>query len=173
MEITEVRVKLAGDRDDKLRAFCTVTFDNCFVVRDIKIIRGTRGSFVAMPSRKLSDTCPRCRGKNHLRARFCNECGNGLSPNRADRDDKGRAKLHADIAHPIHREFRAYLQGIILRAFNEETERAKQPGYRPPSDDFFDDDATIAGESGGHGAAPPSSSIDPQTDHRFGEGIAP
>ncbi|MBM4041073.1 MAG: stage V sporulation protein G [Planctomycetes bacterium] len=172
MEVSEVRIKLAGDRDDKLRAFCTLTFDNCFVVRDIKIIRGTRGPFVAMPSRKLTDLCPKCRGKNHLRARFCNECGHRLSPDRAARDATGRAKLHADIAHPIHREYRGYLEGIILHAYGGELERSKQPGYQPPADvlhdageDYFDD-----GEPPEAGRTPPPAKPD---DHSFGEGILP
>ena len=60
MDITEVRVKLMEDSDDRLRAFCSVTFDDSFVVRDLKIIDGTSGPFVAMPSRKLTSHCPKC-----------------------------------------------------------------------------------------------------------------
>ncbi|MFC1762003.1 SpoVG family protein [Planctomycetota bacterium] len=63
MEITEVRVKLVENEDDRLKAFCSVTLDNEFVVRDIKIIEGGGGHFVAMPSRKMSDHCERCGGK--------------------------------------------------------------------------------------------------------------
>ena len=43
MEITEVRVKLVEDTDDRLQAFCSITFDNSFVVRDLKVIEGTNG----------------------------------------------------------------------------------------------------------------------------------
>ena len=75
MEITEVRIKLMDDPQDRLQAFCSITFDNCFVIRDLKIIQGTKGSFVAMPSRKLTDRCPRCSAKNHFRPRFCSDCG--------------------------------------------------------------------------------------------------
>ena len=52
--------------------------DNEFVVRDIKIIEGTNGYFVVMPSRKMSDHCDKCGGKNHLRAKYCNNCGAGF-----------------------------------------------------------------------------------------------
>ena len=52
MEVTEVRIKLINNPEDRLRGFCSVTFDNCFVVRDLKIIEGNSGPFVAMPSRK-------------------------------------------------------------------------------------------------------------------------
>ena len=63
MEISEVRVKLINNKDDRLKAFCSVTMDNEFVVRDIKVIEGTSGYFVAMPSRKMSDHCEKCGGK--------------------------------------------------------------------------------------------------------------
>ncbi len=76
MEITEVRVRLVRNKkDDQLRAFCSMTLDNEFVVRDIKVIQGTHGYFVAMPSRKMGDHCAHCGSKNHLAAKFCNGCG--------------------------------------------------------------------------------------------------
>ena len=129
MVITEVRIKLMEDNNERLQAFCSVTFDDMFVIRDLKIIEGTKGSFVAMPSRKLTDRCHQCRCKNHLRARFCNQCGARLDEDRAMRGNDGRAKLHADIAHPINSTCREILQGAILKAYQEEKVRAKQPGY--------------------------------------------
>ena len=139
MVITEVRIKLMEDNNERLQAFCSVTFDDAFVVRDLKIIEGTKGSFVAMPSRKLTDRCPGCGCKNHLRARFCNQCGHKLDENRATRDADGRAKLHADIAHPINSACREVIQGAVLKAFREEKERSKQPGYVCTYDDFDSD----------------------------------
>jgi len=53
MEVTEVRVFPVDE--DKLRAYVTITLDQCFVVRDLKIIRGTTGYFVSMPSKKRKD----------------------------------------------------------------------------------------------------------------------
>jgi len=53
VDITEVRIALR--EDDKLKAFASVTFDDCFVVRGLKIIAGNGGMFVAMPSRKKPD----------------------------------------------------------------------------------------------------------------------
>jgi stage V sporulation protein G len=140
MKITEVRIKLINNKDDRLKAFCSMTLDNEFVVRDIKIIEGTGGYFVAMPSRKMSDHCDKCGGKNHLRAKFCNNCGAGLQENRAKKDLKGRMKLHADIAHPINAECRHRIQEQITAAFTEELERSKQPGYKPPEMDTPDDE---------------------------------
>ena len=131
MEITEVRIKLIGRRSDKLRAFCSVTFDNSFVIRDLKIIEGQKGAFVAMPSRKICERCARCGCKNHLRARYCNACGHKLDENRAMRDADGRAKLHADIAHPINAASREAMQKRIIEAYAEEVEKSKLPGYKP------------------------------------------
>ena len=132
MDISEIRVKLVEDADEKLQAFCTITFDREFVVRDLKIIKGLNGPFVAMPSRKLTDRCGHCGGKNHLRSRYCNDCGRTLDPNRAGRDERGRAKLHTDIAHPINADSRSRIQGVIIEAFKAEIEKSKQPGYLPP-----------------------------------------
>jgi len=134
--ITEVRIKLCEANSERLLAFCSVTFDNAFVVRDLKIIEGTKGIFVAMPSRKLTDRCHKCTCKNHLRARFCNQCGAKLDEHRAMRDNDGRAKLHADIAHPIHSVAREHIQGAVIKAFTEERERSKLPGYVCTYDEY-------------------------------------
>ena len=53
MEITEIRVY--PREEERLKAFVTVTFDNCFVVRNMKIIQGDKGLMVCMPSRKMPD----------------------------------------------------------------------------------------------------------------------
>lgn len=141
MEISEVRVKMVANKDDRLKAFCSMTLDNAFVIRDVKIIEGTGGLFVAMPSRKMSDHCEKCGGKNHLRAKYCNSCGAGLSENRARHDVKGRMKLHADIAHPINAECRRNIQETIVAAYEEELERSTEPGYKPVElDDDYDYD---------------------------------
>lgn len=53
MEITEVKVFPVNE--EKLKAFVTITLDDCFIVRDLKIIKGLKGLFVAMPSKKRKD----------------------------------------------------------------------------------------------------------------------
>ena len=131
MEITEIRIKLMNSRDEKLKAFCTITFNGEFVVRDIKIIEGTKGPFVAMPSRKVTDHCSRCGGKNHVRAHFCNDCGMKLDPERIRRYGQGRLRLHTDIAHPINAECRHKIQSSIIKAYKKETERSRSPDYVP------------------------------------------
>ena len=140
MKITEVRVKMVSNKDDRLKAFCSITMDNEFVVRDIKVIEGTNGYFVAMPSRKMSDHCEKCGGKNHLRAKYCNNCGGALKENRVKKNFKGRMKLHADIAHPINSECRKRIQEKVTVAFKEEMKKSKQAGYKPVDMDEPDDD---------------------------------
>ena len=140
MEITEVRIKLMEDSDDRLQAFCSITFDDSFVIRDLKIIEGTNGPFVAMPSRKLTSKCPQCHTKNHLRAAYCNQCGLRLKDDRAIRDQEGRVKLYADIAHPINSDCREMIQQRVIAEFESELERSKEPGYTSRyDDDFFEE----------------------------------
>ncbi|MBD3267812.1 septation regulator SpoVG [bacterium] len=55
MEITEVKVYPVRKPDEKLKAFATIILDDCFVVRDLKVIHGNSGLFVAMPSKKKAD----------------------------------------------------------------------------------------------------------------------
>ena len=81
MKITDIRIrKVTGE--EKLKAYVTITFDDCFVVHNVKIIEGKSGVFIAMPSRKT------------------------------------RTGEYKDVAHPIHPEFRAELQGKILDKYD-------------------------------------------------------
>ena len=143
MEITEVRVKLMEEPGERLQAFCSITFDDAFVVRDLKIIEGTTGPFVAMPSRKLTAHCFQCGCKNHIRAAYCNQCGSRLREQPAIKDEDGRAKLYADIAHPINSLCREMIQERVIAAFKEEKARASIPGYVPSYDDIDAGDADI------------------------------
>jgi stage V sporulation protein G len=53
LNITDVKIYPVDE--DKLRAYVTITLDGCFVVRDLKVIQGTTGLFVAMPAKKRKD----------------------------------------------------------------------------------------------------------------------
>ncbi len=127
MEITEARIFLKDSPDKKLKAYATVTFDNAFVVRNIKVIQGTSGLFIAMPSRRIKQSCQKCGFKNETRARYCNQCGVQLSaPNRGPEQELNSQAEHKDIAHPITQTFRDHLQKKVLEAYAEEAK--KQPG---------------------------------------------
>ncbi|MGL4513309.1 MAG: septation protein SpoVG family protein [Lacipirellulaceae bacterium] len=136
MNITEVRIKLMDEPGERLKAFCSITFDDCFVIRDLKIIEGTSGPFVAMPSRKLTAHCGKCGMKNHLRGNYCNQCGTRLEEGRIVRDAEGRTKLYADIAHPINSRCREMIQQRVVTEYHDELERAKSPDYVSRYDDY-------------------------------------
>jgi stage V sporulation protein G len=139
VQITEIRVRLVPDNGQRLKAYCTITLDSEFVVRDLKIIEGNNGLFVAMPSRKLADRCTKCGAKNHLRARFCNECGAKLAENRILRDEAGKPKLNIDIAHPIDSQCRQRFEQAVIEAYNGELQASQQPGYKPKPEDGLSD----------------------------------
>jgi stage V sporulation protein G len=85
IEITEVQVKLQDSK--ALKAFVSITFNDCFVVRGLKVIQGMKRRFVAMPGRRRRD------------------------------------ETFQDIAHPITRDFRDYLESVVLHAYEEEVRR--------------------------------------------------
>lgn len=167
MQLSEIRINLTGPQAGRLKAFCSLTFDNTFVIRDVKLIEGNDGLFLAMPSRKLCDRCPRCSEKNHLRARYCNNCGLRLDENRYSGGRPshghafgngncggggGRLKLHADIAHPINADTRMAIEQRVLGAYQEEVIRSQQPGYVAPKldgdfGDFYDPELSDAAPS--------------------------
>lgn len=124
MEITEVRISLRENEGKRLKAYATVTFDNSFVVKNIKVVEGNSGLFVAMPARKAKQFCPRCGKKVDMGSRYCNHCGVQLPPSPKDLG-ANRQSSHQDLAHPINQEFRDYLQSKVLDAY--ESEKALGP----------------------------------------------
>ena len=95
MDITEIRIHLRSE--ERLKAFATVTFDNVFVVHNMKVINGNKGLIVCMPSRKIKDG------------------------------------TYKDIAHPITNDFRAKLEELILKAYEEESDKAGNAAAEAPS----------------------------------------
>jgi len=120
MEITEIRVFLKEGQDKKLKAYVTVTFDNSFVVRNIKVIHGSGGLFIAMPSRKMKFLCTRCHFKNEVGSKYCCHCGTTIGLESQSAGPQDAKTEHRDIAHPITQQFREYLQSKILEAYDKE-----------------------------------------------------
>ena len=141
MEVTEVRISRRTQGDAKLKGYAAVTFDDVFVVRDLKIIEGKKGLFVAMPSQKVFESCPHCKKKNPVRSRFCNECGQ-----KQPQKNGAKKEIHRDIAHPVNSDMRTYLQKVIIEAFN-----ANQDGANQDASEASQDGATYqdGGDSGG------------------------
>ena len=53
MEISDVQIYLMNE--EKLKAYATVIIDNAFLIRDLKVIQGNNGLFIAMPAKKMKD----------------------------------------------------------------------------------------------------------------------
>jgi stage V sporulation protein G len=130
MNITGVRISIFNSADEQLLAFCAITFERAFVVRDIRIIQGANGPFVAMPSRRVTTNCEKCRAKNYLGSKFCSECGTKLA-NSSHLKLPDRNRGFIDIAHPINAKSRERIQTAILQAYEQELAISKAPGYHP------------------------------------------
>ena len=125
MDVTEVRIKLVNDAEHRrLKAFCSVTIDGCFVVRDIKIVDGAHGLFVAMPSRKKTEHCPSCRSKVAITAQYCEHCGRPI--HRAAPTFPGDS--YVDVAHPITPQCRERLEQRILDAYQQALKSGGESG---------------------------------------------
>jgi stage V sporulation protein G len=123
VEITEVRIKLTDGSEERLHAYCSITLDGCFVIRDLKIVAGPDGPFVAMPSRKLTANCRRCGMKNHLRSVYCNQCGSRQTEERRATEEDGPSRLYADIAHPINSACREMIQQRVIHEYQNVLQR--------------------------------------------------
>ncbi len=118
MQITEVKIQLKDDTDKRLKAYAVVTFDDQFVVRNVKIIEGKQGLFIAMPSRRVRVTCPKCGARNDVTNKYCGQCGSPMPPQPEKTPEQIQAE-HKDLAHPIKQEFREYMQKEILSAYEK------------------------------------------------------
>lgn len=140
MIITEVRIKLsAGGSKDTLRAFCRIVIDGEFAICDLKVIEGPSGLFVAMPSKRVTARCRSCGWKTFVGLPYCGRCGeeNPVIDKDIARDERGRQKIHADICHPIRTDCREMLTKVVLKAYLEEAEKAKEPGYACSFGEYF------------------------------------
>lgn len=123
MDVTSVTLSITEESEHGVLAYGAVCFDESFVVRDLKVISSPKGTFVAMPARKVMSHCHRCDRKNHLTANFCNHCGCQLPVLEIDRDDTGRFVLYKDVAHPVTQDCR----DVVCNAVMEQLRRDKEP----------------------------------------------
>ncbi len=130
-DITEIRVKLVGDRDGKLLAFVSLTIKDAFVVRDIRVVKvhrsGSTHLHVAMPSRLVTDHCESewCHFKNGRLSRFCGGCGARLNPHRTEQSDGLWPKIYTDVACPISTDCRKLVEDLVVKAYYKELDYAR------------------------------------------------
>lgn len=115
MNITDITITFneRQNSEERLCGFATVIFDDCFAIRDIKIISGDNGLFLSMPSKKKRRRCETCHGRTPIDARYCGGCGAKQPP---ASDERG----YEDIAFPITSAFREYLTKTVLQAYRKE-----------------------------------------------------
>ena len=133
MEVTEVRVypvESSSTNEGRLLAFCSVTFDHVFVVRDLKVIETMDGMFVAMPSKIKQDSCPYCRGRNPVRAKYCSYCGVPLDDQRFYRMS-GIRHIYQDVAHPVNLVFRLKVEDAVLDEYESVVKFREVEGNLP------------------------------------------
>ena len=97
-------------------------------MRDIRIIEGKRGLFVALPSKKMQRNCLQCGFKNAVTNKFCGSCGTKLDPlEKPEEMQDAPSQQHRDLAHPIKTEFRDYIQEKVIEEYkNKEASESKQ-----------------------------------------------
>ena len=122
-QITDVKVALNEGNTGKLRAFVTMTLDDAFVVRDIKVIDGKKGLFVAMPCSQITVKCTNCGKRNTVHSRYCSSCGKHL-PDHLGASPDTRREEYRDIAHPICTECRDYIEQAVIKAYIKKDENA-------------------------------------------------
>lgn len=128
MNVSEVRIKLAKDcSNTKLHAFADVVLDDCFVVRDLKIVHVNGRLIVFMPSRKRYYHCPKCSEKNQVFAKFCNHCGEKLPEDLADSAIHGRIVAYEEIAYPITTRCRHDIERAVMAFYRRELAANPEP----------------------------------------------
>jgi stage V sporulation protein G len=95
LEITGIAIRPYSAGDDKLKAFASIVLNEAFIIKDLKIIEGNNGRFVAMPSRR------------------------------------GKDGVFRDVAHPLNQETRAWVERIVLAAYEKQLEA----GFPDANDD--------------------------------------
>ncbi|MEZ6096544.1 MAG: SpoVG family protein [Pirellulaceae bacterium] len=115
MIITDVRIKTLNQSNERLLAYCDITIDDVFVVRDLRLIQGDNGYIVAMPSRKASSNCNACGYRNQYDAKFCCQCGKKMLAINAS-----SARHHYDVAHPINVDCRKMIEDAVIAAYTDQ-----------------------------------------------------
>jgi stage V sporulation protein G len=143
MEITGVNVRLIKPvRRSNVLCVASVTLDNCFVVRNIRLLEGPKGYFIAMPSQALTTKCRRCGRRNPVRSNYCNLCGSRLPEERLPIDQQtGKPRAHQDVAHPIKTELREKIQASIIQEYKKvleqyQSQSQQRPTQEPKREDY-------------------------------------
>lgn len=127
MNVTEVRIKLLPPSNGRLLAYASITLDQTFVVRDVKVLQGDERLFVAMPSRKLNVRCPVCGTRNQVggKDRLCLRCDKPLPEPRGVEGEENEVRSpYVDVFHPVNALGRHLIDAAVLHAYQEEVDKS-------------------------------------------------
>jgi stage V sporulation protein G len=107
VNITNVEIILPKSTE-KLLAYVTITVDDMFVVKDIRIINGKDRLVVAMPDKQRSTPCEHCSYRIRQWDKFCPRCGKPLA---------FRTIEFVDVCHPINNDCRVEIDRVVLEKY--------------------------------------------------------
>ena len=117
MEISRVAIRNAfakEGRRTRLRAFAAVVFDDCFEVKNIRIIEGKDGKlFIVYPNKESSRPCPSCKSLTSYRDSFCRKCGKPLSA-------VIQAAKYTDLANPLTKTFAEKISSRVIAEYEND-----------------------------------------------------
>jgi len=122
MEISEIAVTIAPDhikKRDRVLAFIKIVLDDSLAVREIKLFLHQGHAMLGMPSRKITGPCNSCGSKVTKIDRYCPNCGI-----KQDLQTLDKRECFVDVAFPINRKFRRYLEEEIVDAYNSKCENS-------------------------------------------------
>ena len=132
MHIGVDRFTLARPSHERLLGFTSFVIDGSFVVHGVKLVKGSAGPVVAMPSVRTTMPCPACGEPAECVVRYCPWCG---SPQEVPRpglavDSRGRSALYRDVAHPLNEPCRRLIHEAVVAAYGEAVRRQEAAGHQ-------------------------------------------
>lgn len=113
MQITELNIRVVRSGEDGVLAYVHLVMDDQLAIKDLRLIRKPDQSvLLVMPNRPKTHRCPSCTARNSVLHRFCHRCGDLLP---LVTDDQP----FVDVAHPINKQFRQYLEQQIINRYEE------------------------------------------------------
>lgn len=115
MNISDVRIVLSDPSQGVVLGYVTVVFEDCFLVRNLRILKPHDNLILAMPNREVSIRC-QC-GFCGATGNYCSKCGAKLPKDKTESiRSKGNGRFQ-DLAHPICSEFRARLEHAVFETY--------------------------------------------------------
>lgn len=120
MEITKVRVQLPDRRSTSqiVKAYCSIEFDDCLAVHELRLLEVDNRLFVAMPSRESRINCQKCGDKNNVSHRYCSSCGADMAPQKSHLKPNFLRTRHRDVVHPFTKEMRTEIESRVLEEYH-------------------------------------------------------